>query len=1080
MPPVIIGVAVAFAATAVVTVGYAIAIGVAVAIAADAMMPDVSAGLGGVDTTNQTLRTETNSSQIMIVGEAVTSGPITKYEKRTFNEKEYHLFCTPLAAHPCESVELYQLDGAARGSLTGNGYRILVELGDQTTANATLLSEMTTVDNTFVGFGITYAYHKYEINTELFPNGVQDVKFLVKGISVYDPRKDSTVGGAGTHRADDETTWEWSDNAALINIHWKRFGGDYEIPVEMFDMQNLAYEANLCDELVTFLDKDGTSYTEKRWTCNGVIDLNKGQRLVEEELLKSCGGRWVEAGGIFYLLTAAYRGPATVTLTDDDLIDGYDIDRTPYTELEDRCNAVSATFVDPKSYYQSTTCTEIESTYYQTVRDKRYLMHSRELGYTNSDTMCQRLNRIYMEQLSTGDTLKVVVGWKGLKCAPGTVVNVNFEDARIIGKEYEVMDYDFDDSNMEWTLVLKETGPSIFDDSIIPSEKDLLPNSTIDNTVITPPSAVNYTPTPNDGYRQGYLSWNHDAPLSLRRYVVLITRLPDDGWSKVFYPVDPTVDINTLDVGTYRAAVSAQNRFEKTSVAAVHDFTVGATSTPDSATATISVLPGRVIIHGPTLPNNTATYEWRYYFADEFDDAFKAGKNDTITVTDTPQDGTLYVWYRLIDKNQPDSTWQEIVVPNLIGIEVPPIDPEEVANLMLPGLPASVIDTINNVTSDISLWSTQSGELGDDYSVLLYNVTEAVSASHANRLDIIAVKEQVGDSSVNAQVVDYFNAQIGYEDEFGNWVDGPLAQRLVETSVDTLDGDSMSVYAYLQALETASGGLEGQFRLVIDSAGRWTGIFGTDDGVTSDVTIATENLHITHSDGREAMRLNTSTNELEFFGSGVFSGTLTSAKSITIGDSFMKVEDPDGFGPDDVWYWYGPRIVDGNGDPNYAALSKSNAYEWKDTQANGGIAGSFLEGQLLRQKYATSTTTSVTAAGHVSNGKPVTINCQIVFRIQYSTPNQLDGEPTELQYWIKRDSTVIKSGTLPCNRTEIDPGGEPGVNWITKDHCAFSPAFVDTSNLATTYDYTLEVYDWSPAGTTSYALEIMTNENLIG
>ncbi|CAN0605261.1 unnamed protein product [Ectocarpus sp. 12 AP-2014] len=58
----------------------------------------------------------------------------------------------------------------------------------------------------------------------------------------------------------------------------------------MFDIANIAFEANLCDEEVTFTDKDGNTHTEKRWTCNGIIDLSQGQRIVEDELLKSCGG----------------------------------------------------------------------------------------------------------------------------------------------------------------------------------------------------------------------------------------------------------------------------------------------------------------------------------------------------------------------------------------------------------------------------------------------------------------------------------------------------------------------------------------------------------------------------------------------------------------------------------------------------------------------------------------------------------------------------------------------------------------------------------------------------------------------
>src|SRR3546814_5056335 len=42
-----------------------------------------------------------------------------------------------------------------------------------------------------------------------------------KWVRVYDPRKDSTYpGGSGSHRALNESTYEWSDNPALHALTW--------------------------------------------------------------------------------------------------------------------------------------------------------------------------------------------------------------------------------------------------------------------------------------------------------------------------------------------------------------------------------------------------------------------------------------------------------------------------------------------------------------------------------------------------------------------------------------------------------------------------------------------------------------------------------------------------------------------------------------------------------------------------------------------------------------------------------------------------------------------------------------------
>lgn len=952
-------------------------------------MPDMSS----LGTGHQDLRTESNAPRLMIVGKTVTSGPITKYQKRTLNKKEYNLFFTPLAAHPCESVELYQLDGKDTSSLSGNGYRIQVALGDQTTANATARTEMTNVDEDCIGFGITYAYHKYEVNPDIFPNGVQDVKFLVAGIKCYDPRKDSSVGGNGDHRADDQSTWEWTENPVLINLYWKRFGGDEVLPIEMFDLANLAYEANLCDEVISFEDKNGDTHTEKRWTCNGVIDLSQGQRIVEDELLKSCGGRWVEAGGKYWILTAAYRGPATVTLTEGDL--KADVDRQPYTPLEDRCNAVVAKFIDPDSFYQETNSTEIFSEYYRDTRDKKYLQHARQLAFTNSDTMCQRLNRVYMERLAAGDTLKVVVGWKGIKCSPGKVVNIEFKEHNIIGKEYEVIDFDFDTESFTWTLVLQETTAEIYSDSVIPSERDLTPNTDIDNTYVSAPQNINYSPTPNDAWRQGLLTWEHSAPDSVRRYVVLITKVPADEFSQVFYPTQPMLDINNLELGDYSVAIAAQNRFEKNSVATSLPFNVGATSTPTESIG-INILPGRVIITGPTPPNGRATYEWKYSFdgaeQTHFDSAINAGRGLVITIGNTPHNGTVTVWYRLVNDTAADPNWLSVTIPNLIGIDAQDFSPDTFALVQWPGLPDNLGNTIGGITSDIENWSQQSSQLGTDYSSLIFSVTEVAAANQVNSLDILAVQQKVGDSSVQAQIAEFKNAQIGYTDENGDWVEGAaFAQAFDEVKINNLAGESVSVISYMQALENAVGGLEATYYLgVIDENEQFTGLSILGGNNTSNIHLYMDNLKFASQAGVVFFSLNTITGKLEIGADVEFSGTISAAREITVRPNVMEIKDPDGFGPDNLWIWKGAPILDVNNEPDYAALTKQNAsLGWRDLNGNEYFGGSVTTGQLINGGDSTllSLNPSVEVGPFTTNGNPK----QVSYGIRWSGNSSQDG-----------------------------------------------------------------------------------------
>jgi len=996
-------------------------------------IPDTSA----LGTGHQDLRTESNSPRLMIVGKTVTSGPITKYQKRTLNKKEYNLFFTPLAAHPCESVELYQLDGKDASSLSGNGYRIQVALGDQTTANATARTEMTNVDEDCIGFGITYAYHKYEVNPDIFPNGVQDVKFLVAGIKCYDPRKDSSVGGNGDHRADDQSTWEWTENPVLINLYWKRFGGDEVLPIEMFDLANLAYEANLCDEVISFEDKNGDTHTEKRWTCNGVIDLSQGQRIVEDELLKSCGGRWVEAGGKYWLLTAAYRGPATVTLTEDDL--KADVDRQPYTPLEDRCNAVVAKFIDPDSFYQETNSTEIFSEYYRDIRDKKYLQHARQLAFTNSD---QRLNRVYMERLAAGDTLKVVVGWKGIKCSPGKVVNIEFKEHNIIGKEYEVIDFDFDTESFTWTLVLQETTAEIYSDSVIPSERDLTPNTDIDNTYVSAPQNINYSPTPNDAWRQGLLTWEHGAPDSVRRYVVLITKQPADSFSQVYYPTQPALDINNLALGDYSVAISAQNRFEKNSVATQRAFNVGATSTPTDDIG-INILPGRVIVNGPTPPNGRATYEWKYSFEgstqENFDAAINAGRNLTITITNTPHNGTVTVWYRLVNDTAADPNWLSVTIPNLIGIDAQDFVPETFALVQWPGLPAALGDHIEAITNDVSYWSTQTSEQGDQYQQLIYNVTEAVSANQINSTEIIGLKQKVGTKTVEAQFADFKQVNIGYEDENGDWIAGaPLVRSFEEVKVTNSAGEELSVINFMQALEDQLGELGGTYYLgVVDENEEFTGLSIQGGNNNSSIHLYMDNLKFASQAGVVFFNLNTITGKLEIGANTEFTGTLKLAREISITDTVMYVRDFDGFGPDNLWLWVGEPILDGAGEPDYDALTKANATIESRGLDKSAYFGGTLSAGIFRNS-ATSTTLDLNPSVEVG---PFTTNGNlksVIYSIAWSGDSTEDGQCSTTNFVAECDITLqrkIGAGSWQTVQSSHAVADVTRTYWDEFDHC---------------------------------------------
>lgn len=611
---------------------------------------------------NQELRVGGVSDPRMVVGETVLSGNIVKYHKGTRAEKDYHHMYINLTTRPCTQVSAYQLDGKSITNLTGNGYFMEARLGDQTGPTARSLLNMPNVDASFIGTGCADVYGEFEINPDIFPNGVQDLKFLVKGSKFYDPRKDSTVGGSGSHRLNDPSTWEWTSNPALINFYWKLFGWSLPLDPGSFDMANIIEEANICDELVDYLDTQGQTLKQKRYTCNGVINLTNNPESVEEALLSSCAGRWVESAGQYRLLVGAYRGPALITITEKDLAG--DIERNPHTPLSDRCNMVHGSHISKHHYYQPTDMPTLKSDFLLANRDAGVeLPHNLQLLYTDTDTEAQRLANIHMNQNAAGDTIKLPLFNIALAMIPGTTVTLNLPKYNING-EYEVQRTVPNLVSGVHEVVVKETSADIWSQSNIPAQRDLTPNQVIDNTTIAAPTGITYTETPNDYWRAGYLSWSHPSPTSVERYRL---RIFTDQGAQVGPERSATsghYDVIDLLAGSYRVEIAARNRWDKHSEPAELLFDV----VVQAQALDVQILTGFVFIQ-LTLRGRPATHTLsvQYAYDEAFTNPIDGGSGQTLHIE---PDVKVDVWLRYkIVTPEGEGAWLPSGPYNLVGYQ---------------------------------------------------------------------------------------------------------------------------------------------------------------------------------------------------------------------------------------------------------------------------------------------------------------------------------------------------------------------------------------------------------------------------
>lgn len=195
-------------------------------------------------------------------------------------------------------------------------------------------------------------------NSDLFGGTLPTFGFAWKGLRLYDLRKDSTVtGGSGSHRWSDQSTWEWTENPAVIAYNWRRgywvgnvkvFGHGF--PASANDTAYFIACANICDENVTYPE---TETTLDRYTFGRAIGDDEDRLDVQRELEASwCGASFSNGGA--YAPVAAATQTSVMTLNDSHLMQGYPATLDRWGKVSDKKTAWHGTFVSEEDGWQET------------------------------------------------------------------------------------------------------------------------------------------------------------------------------------------------------------------------------------------------------------------------------------------------------------------------------------------------------------------------------------------------------------------------------------------------------------------------------------------------------------------------------------------------------------------------------------------------------------------------------------------------------------------------------------------------------------------------------------------------------
>lgn len=328
---------------------------------------------------------------------------------------------------------------------------------------------------------VTQKYNKDEPEGEVAPT------FVVRGIRLYDWRKDSTNGGSGSHRYGNYGTYEHSANPIVVLYNIMRgiyYGSDWMFggqswPAARFDNDSWTAAANKCDENVSLAGGG----TEKRYRVGGEVEMSEEPWAVAERLLKACNGRIVESGGIYKVYCGGI-GAAVFSFTDDNIVISEELTGSLFPAREDIANTITGTYVEPDNAgRQKAFKPRFQADLIADDGGERKV--GMDFEYVRSNTQAQRLAKLALKDNRRFRTFTVAFWTEARKIEPGDVVNwtsfrFGFENKKFIVGDVKLQRdgvvflslREADPTDADWEL----TDQNIFK---IPVYGDILPASQV-------------------------------------------------------------------------------------------------------------------------------------------------------------------------------------------------------------------------------------------------------------------------------------------------------------------------------------------------------------------------------------------------------------------------------------------------------------------------------------------------------------------------------------------------------------------------------------------------------------------------
>ncbi|MES2904638.1 MAG: hypothetical protein V4696_10675 [Pseudomonadota bacterium] len=416
-------------------------------------------------------------------------------EEFTDDQAYFHRFIV-VASHKIEEITAIFFDDKLAWTLAGGvqgefvGYLTVAPILEGSAGNAINISARMGTTRRYTGCAYVHLRYKLTGNSKKtdspFAQSITTrITIRGKGGYVYDPRLDSTVaGGSGSHRADDQATWEWDDDAnrnPALGLLWYLLGWRIDdmlavgkgIPPARIDLESFAIAANLCDEPVAL----AAGGTEPRYRADGVWSEGDSPTTVID-MFKACMNADLDDVDGKLRLTVFHNDLATpvASFTADDVLG--DFDWQPAPPLDQTFNIVRGIYTDASdtALYQPVDYPQIETA----SPDGIDRIDTFDLPMVESAAQAQRLARLRLNRQTFGGIFEAAFQATAWAVQKNSVVELTFPAAGFTSKLFRVAEMELREDGVV-PLKLREESEDIYTE-----EDDLPPVEAVATTPYDP------------------------------------------------------------------------------------------------------------------------------------------------------------------------------------------------------------------------------------------------------------------------------------------------------------------------------------------------------------------------------------------------------------------------------------------------------------------------------------------------------------------------------------------------------------------------------------------------------------------